>query len=122
MKLVSVNPEIYSSEVLEDFYSQDKANALASRINRQYSAYTLSIPLHQHYAIYGAGAPFERLFFCVRRQLEAPILMVSSGNERKEREFYASVDQRFDDFNFIELYCDTQHVLRCARNQLSDAE
>ncbi len=32
------------------------------------------------------------------------------------------MDQQFDDFNFIDAYYDTQHELRCARNQVSDAE
>ena len=47
-------PERFESEVLDDFYSQDTENA--SEINRQYSSYTLSYPLHHTYMIYGAGA------------------------------------------------------------------
>ena len=109
-------PETYESEVLAEFYSQDTANAI--EINRQYSLYGPTYPLHHAYCIYGAGAPFERLFFEARKQAENAILELSY--ERKKREFNAQTDPRFDDFNFIEAYARSQDELRDAREQVCD--
>jgi hypothetical protein len=58
--------------------------------------------LHQSYAIHGAGAPFERLFFEAGKELEEVILRL--GNARKKPEFYAQMDPRYDDLNFIEAH------------------
>ena len=104
-------PETYESEVLAEFYSQDIANT--REINQQYSSYVLSHPLDHTYMIYGAGAPFKRLFFETRKQAEDAILTLSY--ERKEREYYAKMDPRYDNFNFIEAYSRSQDQLRRAR-------
>jgi hypothetical protein len=61
----------------------DRENA--SRINRQRSSYHVGGVLNNVYRIYGAGAPFERLFFETRQQLDVAIRGLAY--ERKERDF-----------------------------------
>jgi hypothetical protein len=61
------------------------------------------------YCIYGAGAPFERLFFEARRQLDDAIRQLSY--ERKEREFEKASDPRFYDYNLFEGYSGLQAAL-----------
>ena len=85
----------------------DRENA--SRINGRRSSYDVGGILNDVYCIYGAGAPFERLFFEARRQLDDTIRQL--GYERKEREFEKASDPRFDDYNFFEGYAGLQAAL-----------
>ena len=53
----------------DDFFlSTDRENA--SKIDGRCSSYYVGGVLHRVYSIYGAGAPFERLFFETRQQLD----------------------------------------------------
>ena len=65
--------------------------------------------LHGVYSIYGAGAPFERLFFETRQQLDDTTRQLAY--ERKEREFEKALDPRYDDYNFFEGYLQLQHAV-----------
>ena len=52
----------------DDFFlSTDRENAI--KIDGQFSSYNVGGVLHRVYRIYGAGAPFERLFFETIQQL-----------------------------------------------------
>ena len=81
-------------------FPADRENA--SRINRQRSSYHVGGALNDVYRIYGAGAPFERLFFETRQQLDATIRELAY--ERKERDFEKALDPRYHDYNFYEGY------------------
>ncbi len=59
------------------------------------------------YRIYGAGAPFERLFFKTRQQLDVTIRELAY--ERKEREFEKASVPRYNDYNFYEGYLSLLH-------------
>jgi hypothetical protein len=89
------------------FSHTDRENA--SRINGRCSSYNVGGILNDVYCIYGAGAPFERLFFEARRQLDDAILQL--GYERKEREFEKASDPLFDDYNFFEGHAVLQAAL-----------
>lgn len=89
-----------SGEYDDFFLLADRENA--SRINRQRSSYHVGGVLKDVYRIYGAGAPFERLFFETRQQLDATIRELAY--ERKERDFEKALDPRYHDYNFYEGY------------------
>ena len=92
----------------DDFFLlTDRENA--SRINRQRSSYQVGGALNGVYRIYGAGAPFERLFFETRQQLDDTTRQLAY--ERKEREFEKALDPRYDDYNFFEGYLQLQHAV-----------
>ena len=56
--------------------------------------------LHGLYEIYGAGAPFERLFFEARDQLQKAAHTLAY--ERAQRAY--EKEDEFEDFNFIYEY------------------
>ena len=89
------------------FLSTDRENA--SKIDGQFSSYNVGGVLHRVYSIYGAGAPFERLFFETRQQLDDTTRQLAY--ERKEREFEKALDPRYDDYNFFEGYLQLQHAV-----------
>ncbi len=89
------------------FFHTDRKNS--SRINGRCSSYNVGGILNDVYCIYCAGAPFKRLFFEARRQLDDAIRQL--GYERKEREFEKASDPRFDDYNFFEGYAGLQAAL-----------
>jgi hypothetical protein len=72
------------------------------------------------YCNYGAGAPFERLFFETRRQLDDSIQQL--GNERKKREYEKASDPRFDAYIFFEGYSWLQAALMNTEDRLDKAE
>ena len=74
------------------FLPTDRENA--SRSNGQFSSYNLGGILNDVYRIYGAGAPFERLFFETRQQLADTLPELAY--ERKER--LASPAERWGGF------------------------
>ena len=99
----------------DDFFLlTDRENA--SRINRQRSSYQVGGALNGVYRIYGAGAPFERLFFETRQQLDVTIRELAY--ERREREFEKASDPRYDDYNFYEGYLSLQHSVNDYDDQL----
>ena len=89
-------------------------------IKKQRDAYYVDGALEGYYNIYGAGAPFERLFFEAREQLKHAVERL--GYERAEREYEKEMDPRFDDFNFIEAYSSSQYELRLTKDKLDCAE
>ena len=92
----------------DDFFlSTDRENA--SKIDGQFSSYNVGGVLHRVNSIYGAGAPFERLFFETRQQLDDTTRQLAY--ERKEREFEKALDPRYDDYNFFEGYLQLQHAV-----------
>ena len=114
MRAVCEHYMLHSDEIerasggYDDFFLlTDRENA--SRINRQRSSYQVGGVLNDVYRIYGAGAPFERLFFETRQQLDVTIRELAY--ERKEREFEKALDPRFDDYNFYEGYLRLQHAV-----------
>ena len=99
----------------DDFFlATDRENA--SRINKQRSSYRVGGMLNDVYRIYGAGAPFERLFFEARQQLD--VAMRELAYERKEREFEKASDPRYDDYNFFEGYLSLLHSVNDYDDQL----
>ncbi len=62
--------------------------------------------LQGYYTIYGAGLPFESVFFSWRRQLDATVReLAREGNEpclHEEREYYAHMDPFKDDFKSLD--------------------
>ena len=105
-------------EVDSYFLEEDRKNAM--RIKKQRDAYYVHGALDGYYTIYGAGAPFERLFFEAREQLRHAVERL--GYERAEREYEKEMDPRFDDFNFIEAYSSSQYELRLTKEKLECAE
>ena len=105
-------------EVDSYFLEEDRKNAM--RIKKQRDAYYVDGALEGYYNIYGAGAPFERLFFEAREQLRHAVERL--GYERAEREYEKEMDPRFDDFNFIEAYSSSQYELRLTKDKLECAE
>ena len=103
-----------SGEADDLFFLTDRENA--SRIDRQRSAYYVGGMLNDVYRIYGAGAPFERLFFEARQQLDVAIRELAY--ERKEREFEKASDPRYDDYNFYEGYLGLLHAVNDYDDQL----
>jgi hypothetical protein len=96
----------------------DRENA--SRINGRRSSYDVGGILNDVYCIYGAGAPFERLFFEARRQLDDAIRQL--GYERREREFERALNPLFDDYNFFEGYSMLQDALSVTEDRLDYVE
>ena len=80
------------------FEDQDRENAI--RINQQRSRHHMPGALHGLYEIYGAGAPFERLFFEARDQLQKAAHALAY--ERAQRAY--EKEDEFEDFNFIHEY------------------
>ena len=68
-------------EVDPYFFEKDRQDAI--RIKKLRDSYYVDGALQDYYNIYGAGAPFERLFFEARRQLQHAIERL--GYERAER-------------------------------------
>ncbi len=100
------------------FFQTDRENA--SRINGRRSSYNVGGILNDVHCIYGTGAPFERLFFEARRQLDDAIRQL--GYERKEREFQKASDPRFNDYNFFEGYSRLQAALLDTEGRLDYVE
>ena len=100
------------------FVQTDRENA--SRINGRCSSYNVGGILNDVYCIYGAGAPFERLFFEARRQLDDAIRQL--GYERREREFERALNPLFDDYNFFEGYSMLQDALSVTEDRLDYVE
>ena len=99
----------------DDFFLlTDRENA--SRINRQRSSYHVGGVLNDVYRIYGAGAPFERLFFETRQQLD--VAMRELAYERKEREFEKAPGSLYDDHNFFEAYLSLQDAVNAYDDEL----
>ena len=99
----------------DDFFLlTDRENA--SRINRERSSYNVGGILNDVYRIYGAEAPFKRLFFETRQQLDDTIRELAY--ERKDREFEKASDPRYYDYNFFEGYLQLQHAVNNYDNQL----
>jgi hypothetical protein len=92
----------------------------ASRINGRRSSYNVGGILNDVYCIYGAGAPFERLFFEARRQLDDTIRQL--GYERKECEFERALNPLFDDYNFFEGYSMLRDALSVTEDRLDYVE
>ena len=99
-------------------FEEDRQNA--TRIKRLRASYYVDGALQDYYNIYGAGAPFERLSFEARRQLQHAIERL--GYARAERAYEKEMDPRFDDFNFIEAYPSSQYELRRTDEKLLCAE
>lgn len=115
MRAVCEHYMLHSNEIeravaggYDDFaFPTDRENA--SRINRQRSSYHVGGVLNDVYRIYGAGAPFERLFFETRQQLD--VAMRELAYERKEREFEKAPGSLYDDHNFFEAFCSLQYAV-----------
>ena len=105
-------------EVDPYFFEKDRQDAI--RIKKLRDSYYVDGALQDYYNIYGAGAPFERLFFEARRQLQHAIERL--GYERAERAYEKEMDPRFDDFNFIEAFSSSQYELRRTNEKLLCAE
>ncbi len=105
-------------EVDSYFLEEDRQNAI--QIKKQRNAYHVDGALQGYYNIYCAGAPFERLFFEAREQLRNAIELL--GYERAGRVYKKKMDQRFDDFNFIEAYSKSLYRLRRSEEELARAE
>ena len=103
---------------LDDFFRvQDTLNMHI--INMSSSTHSVQgASLNDIYTIYGAGAPFERLYFKARAQLQ----------EVTDRLTYQIADREFEkqddwvDFSFIEAYSDSQDELCRVRNELRNAQ
>jgi hypothetical protein len=108
--------EIVRASGGDDFFlPTDRENA--SKIDGQFNSYNVGGVLHGVYTIYGAGAPFERLFFETRQQLDATTRQLAY--ERKEREFEKkALDPRYDDYNFFEGYLQLQHAVNDYDNHM----
>ena len=103
----------------DDFFLlTDKENA--SRINRERSSYNVGGILNDVYRIYGAGAPFKRLFFETRQQLDVTIRELAY--ERKEREFEKASDPRCDDYNVFKGYLQLQDAVYDYDDQLDQVK
>ena len=95
--LLDPNDPIFD-EVDPYFFEKDRQDAI--RIKKLRDSYYVDGALQDYYNIYGAGAPFERLFFEARRQLQHAIERL--GYERAERAYEEEMDPLFEDCNFIE--------------------
>ena len=97
----------------EDFYTvfwsrQDKSTL--TDLDRHYSRHALrGASKFDDYQIDGAGAPFERLFFEARDQLEKATNDLAF--ERKDRAYERGCLDEWEDFNFIDTFLVSQEKL-----------
>ena len=101
------------------FRVQDEENR--RRIDEHYSRHLLmGASMDNRYQINGAGAPFERLFFEARDQLQ--MVTDDLAFERKDRAYERECLDEWEDFNCIDALLDSQEQLTRAREDLKLAQ
>jgi hypothetical protein len=100
------------------FLREDEANRI--RISQHRTRHFLyGASMDHHYEICGAGAPFERLFFEAREQLNQATDELA--RERCDRAYVEELRAEWEDIDCIEGFLDSQAKLRKAREDLDSA-
>ena len=110
----------YSFFAFEDeaYRRQDEENR--RRISHQRSRHFMyGASMDYYYDICGAGAPFERLYFEARDQLQHATDELA--RERCDRAYEAELRAEWEDFDCIDGFLDSQEKLRTARYDLARA-